>query len=129
MHFNNDINGHAIRKCNTRFPIMKFTPANITKFQTQILTWYEKHQRDCRVEENEDPYHILVSEIALQQTQVRRVIPKSLHGLEISRSMPLRKRTQYLRLWSGLGYNKRALIWQKSREFHLHRKSSKACGQ
>jgi A/G-specific adenine glycosylase len=66
-----------------------------------------------------DPYHILVSECMLQQTQVDRVREKfaqfiarfpSVHALAVA---PLK---DVLHLWSGLGYNRRAV--------HLH-----ACAQ
>ncbi|MDE3050868.1 MAG: A/G-specific adenine glycosylase, partial [Nitrospirota bacterium] len=41
-----------------------------------MLKWYEKHGRDLPWRKTSDPYHILVSEVMLQQTQVERVIPK-----------------------------------------------------
>ena len=46
------------------------------RFQTRLLKWYEKHGRDLPWRKTSDPYHILVSEVMLQQTQVDRVIPK-----------------------------------------------------
>ncbi|MBI5629065.1 MAG: A/G-specific adenine glycosylase, partial [Candidatus Rokubacteria bacterium] len=41
-----------------------------------MLGWYRRHRRDLPWRNTDDPYHILVSEIMLQQTQVERVIPK-----------------------------------------------------
>ena len=46
------------------------------RFQARLLKWYEKHGRDLPWRKTSDPYHILVSEVMLQQTQVDRVIPK-----------------------------------------------------
>ena len=46
------------------------------RFQTRLLKWYVKHGRDLPWRKTSDPYHILVSEVMLQQTQVDRVIPK-----------------------------------------------------
>ena len=46
------------------------------RFRRQLLTWYRKHGRDLPWRKTDDPYHILVSEIMLQQTQVDRVLPK-----------------------------------------------------
>ena len=46
------------------------------RFQTRLLKWYAKHGRDLPWRKTSDPYHILVSEVMLQQTQVDRVIPK-----------------------------------------------------
>jgi A/G-specific adenine glycosylase len=41
-----------------------------------LLAWYDRHGRDLPWRATDDPYHILVSEIMLQQTQVDRVLPK-----------------------------------------------------
>ena len=46
------------------------------RFQARLLKWYAKHGRDLPWRKTSDPYHILVSEVMLQQTQVDRVIPK-----------------------------------------------------
>lgn len=67
--------------------------------------------RDLPWRNTTDPYHILVSEIMLQQTQVPRVIEKYNAFLkkfptvfELAKA-PL---SEVLILWSGLGYNRRA---------------------
>ena len=41
-----------------------------------LLSWYERVRRPLPWRETSDPYHILVSEVMLQQTQVDRVLPK-----------------------------------------------------
>jgi A/G-specific adenine glycosylase len=41
-----------------------------------LLAWYRRNGRDLPWRKTDDPYHILVSEIMLQQTQVDRVLPK-----------------------------------------------------
>jgi len=46
------------------------------RFRRRLLAWYARHRRDLPWRRTEDPYHILVSEIMLQQTQVDRVVPK-----------------------------------------------------
>ena len=46
------------------------------RFRRNLLAWYRKHGRDLPWRNTDDPYHILVSEIMLQQTQVDRVLPK-----------------------------------------------------
>jgi A/G-specific adenine glycosylase len=51
-------------------------PAARQRFRRRLLTWYRKHGRDLPWRKTTDPYHILVSEIMLQQTQVDRVLPK-----------------------------------------------------
>ena len=51
-------------------------PAERARFRRVLLRWYDKHGRDLPWRTTDDPYHILVSEVMLQQTQVDRVLPK-----------------------------------------------------
>ena len=51
-------------------------PAARQRFRRTLLTWYRAHGRDLPWRRTDDPYHILVSEVMLQQTQVDRVLPK-----------------------------------------------------
>src|ERR1700757_3785428 len=51
-------------------------PADRRRFRDRLLAWYRRHGRDLPWRKASDPYHILVSEIMLQQTQVDRVLPK-----------------------------------------------------
>lgn len=97
----------------------KLPAADITEFQKLILTHYRKHGRDLPWRKTTSPYAILVSEIMLQQTQVDRVIPKYTAFMKrfpdvnaLARA-PLR---QILALWSGLGYNRRAIALKKAAE-------------
>ena len=66
-----------------------------------------------------DPYHILISEVMLQQTQVSRVMPKyhtfirRFPNFRALASAPLR---DMLAVWSGLGYNRRALYLKRIAE-------------
>lgn len=66
-----------------------------------------------------NPYHILVSEVMLQQTQVPRVIPKyneflmKFPSLEALAAAPL---ADVLKAWNGLGYNRRAkYLWEAAK--------------
>src|SRR5918993_986607 len=45
-------------------------------FRRRLLEWYRRNGRDLPWRKTSDPYHILVSEVMLQQTQVDRVLPK-----------------------------------------------------
>lgn len=51
-------------------------PAARSRFRRALLRWYDQHGRDLPWRTTDDPYHILVSEVMLQQTQVDRVLPK-----------------------------------------------------
>ncbi|HET6447793.1 MAG TPA: A/G-specific adenine glycosylase [Conexibacter sp.] len=80
-----------------------------------ILRWYSAVRRDLPWRRTSDPYRILVSEVMLQQTQVVRVVPYYEAWLErfpnagALASAPV---ADVLRMWSGLGYNRRALALQ-----------------
>lgn len=82
------------------------------KVQREILIWYDRNQRNLPWRGTTDPYAITVSEVMLQQTQVDRVKPKYVLWLKTFPTVsslakaPLRK---ILTLWSGLGYNSRAV--------------------
>lgn len=66
------------------------------------------------------PYHVLVSEIMLQQTQVSRVAPFFKRFIAQFPSIDLLARASLadvMRVWSGLGYNRRArFLLEASRE-------------
>jgi A/G-specific adenine glycosylase len=78
------------------------------RFQQRLLKWYARHGRDLPWRKTSDPYHILVSEVMLQQTQVDRVIPKYHQFLarypsfERLASAPVK---EVKGLWYPLGYN------------------------
>lgn len=93
------------------------TNQQITTFQHKTLTWFAENKRDLPWRLDRDPYHILVSEVMLQQTQVPRVIPKYEAWLEkfpTITTLANAKTSDVLALWSGLGYNRRALYLQKA---------------
>jgi A/G-specific adenine glycosylase len=102
------------------------TKREIQAFQQEILSWYEKHQRDLPWRKTREPYRILVSEIMLQQTQVSRVIPKFEAWLQAFPDVPSLAKAStadFLRLWSGLGYNRRALYLQKAAQSLIESRS------
>ena len=51
-------------------------PVARQRFRRRLLEWYRQNGRDLPWRRTSDPYHILVSEVMLQQTQVDRVLPK-----------------------------------------------------
>jgi A/G-specific adenine glycosylase len=82
------------------------------EFITTVKEFYKRHKRrKLPWRKTKDAYHILVSEVMLQQTQVERVIPKyetffrTFPTLEVLANAPL---GEVLRMWQGLGYNRRA---------------------
>jgi A/G-specific adenine glycosylase len=82
------------------------------QFRTEIYTYYESHGRDMPWRRTTEPYHIVVSEIMLQQTQVERVTDKYwefLHTFPHFRALAAAELRDVLAVWKGLGYNRRAL--------------------
>src|SRR6185503_150488 len=84
------------------------TPAERKRFRRQLLTWYRHHGRDLPWRNTSDPYHILVSEIMLQQTQVDRVLPKYHEWLDKYPSLAAlaaAPEQEVTDAWYPLGYN------------------------
>jgi A/G-specific adenine glycosylase len=77
-------------------------------FRRRLLQWYRRHARDLPWRRTRDPYHILVSEIMLQQTQVDRVLPKYHEWLEKFPSLAAlaeAPESDVTSTWRPLGYN------------------------
>jgi A/G-specific adenine glycosylase len=75
-----------------------------------LLEWYRRNGRDLPWRRTSDPYHILVSEIMLQQTQVDRVLPKYQEWLDKYPSLEALAEAQVADVtetWRPLGYNVR----------------------
>ncbi len=88
----------------------------VSLFRSIIYEYYDTHGRKLPWRESTNPYHILVSEMMLQQTQVERVIPKYLAFLERFPNFEMLARSsteEVLNAWQGLGYNRRALFLRK----------------
>lgn len=85
-------------------------PADRARFRRALLRWYDRHGRDLPWRTTDDPYHILVSEVMLQQTQVDRVLPKyhewlgKYPSLEALAAAP---EDDVSATWRPLGYNVR----------------------
>jgi len=79
-------------------------------FRRLLLQWYQQHQRKLPWRGQSDPYHILVSEIMLQQTRVAVVEDRYKKFLAqfptVERLARAREQT-VLAAWSGLGYYRR----------------------
>ena len=85
--------------------------------QKRLLDWYRRSKRDLPWRHTKDPYAISVSEVMLQQTQVDRVKPKYdawLKAFPTPKKLAAAKTQKILSLWSGLGYNRRALYLRKA---------------
>jgi A/G-specific adenine glycosylase len=83
-------------------------PAARQRFRRRLLSWYRANGRDLPWRTTGDPYHILVSEVMLQQTQVDRVLPKYHEWLEKYPSLSAlaaADQRDVTETWRPLGYN------------------------
>jgi A/G-specific adenine glycosylase len=87
-------------------------PSSLTTRTSAVLAWGTEHLRDLPWRRTRDPWAVLVSEVMAQQTGVDRVVPFYLAFLErfpdpaACAAAPV---ADVLRLWAGLGYNRRAV--------------------
>ena len=87
-------------------------PGRLHEFRKEVRGYYRKHGRDFPWRRTNNPYHVLVSEIMLQQTQTGRVIEKyerflsEFPDFQTLARAPLQR---VLSIWQGLGYNRRAI--------------------
>ena len=80
-------------------------------FRKGLLGWYDTAHRDLPWRRTHDPYAILVSEIMLQQTQVKTVIPyyhRFLTTFPTAADLAAADEALLLKHWQGLGYYRRA---------------------
>lgn len=105
---------------------MQLSKRRIQSFQRKIFSWWATHARDLPWRRTDDPYRVMVSEVMLQQTQVRRVLSKYAAFIDafptvdaLAHASP----SAVLRMWKGMGYNRRALYLKRAaniivEEFH-----------
>lgn len=90
----------------------------LADFKSNVLDYYQHNARhDMAWRKHPTPYHVFVSEVMLQQTQVARVKPKFdlfISNLPNFLTLANAKTSLLLNLWQGLGYNRRALNLQKA---------------
>lgn len=91
----------------------KLRTSKIKSFQAHIWDFYRKEGRhNLPWRKTKNPYKILVSEVMLQQTQVARVLlkyPEFLKAFPNVEMLANASLAEVLRVWQGMGYNRRAL--------------------
>ena len=100
---------------------MRVVQGSLATFRRRLIAWYDRCRRELpwRVPggkkaidgERVDPYHVLVSELMLQQTQVATVIPyfkRFIERFPTADDLAAADEQEVLRLWQGLGYYSRA---------------------
>lgn len=92
--------------------------------QKQLIKWYQENKRDFPWRKDQDPYHIWISEIMLQQTTTETVIPyynrflKKFPNVEALASASLE---EVYKMWEGLGYYRRAKHIHESAQIILEK--------
>ncbi|HEX6764302.1 MAG TPA: A/G-specific adenine glycosylase [Polyangiaceae bacterium] len=77
----------------------------------KLLAWYDRNRRDLPWRRSRDPYAIWVSEVMLQQTQVKTVLghyARFLHRFPTVNALARAREADVLHAWQGLGYYSRA---------------------
>lgn len=89
-------------------------------FVSCVLEQGKQHYRDLPWRYIDDPYAVLVSEVMLQQTQVKRVLsywPMWLDRFPTIDALAASSTAAVLESWQGLGYNRRALAMKRCAEY------------
>ncbi len=84
---------------------------NSIEFRKVLLEWFKIHQREMPWRGVEDPYKIWVSEVMLQQTQVKKVVDyyiKFISRFPDVKRLASASLQEVLKMWEGLGYYARA---------------------
>jgi A/G-specific adenine glycosylase len=94
-------------------------PKTVKAFQKLIYSHYQTTPRPMPWRDTHDPYRILISEVMLQQTQVERVKCKYaefLAAFPTLADLASAELVEVLRVWQGLGYNRRAVALKRCAE-------------
>jgi A/G-specific adenine glycosylase len=86
--------------------------AHAPAFRRALVRWFRRYGRDLPWRRTRDPYHVMVSEFMLQQTQVTRVQPYYERFLESYPTIDALAAASTRRVresWEGLGYYRRAV--------------------
>lgn len=91
--------------------------ADAADFQRALDAWAVEELRPFPWRQTRDPWWVLVSEVMLQQTQADRVVPywrAFVRELPTPAACAAAPRAEVVRLWGGLGYNRRAVMVHRS---------------
>ena len=87
------------------------------EIKKNLLNWFEENKRDLPWRKNPSPYRIWISEVMLQQTTSKAVIPyyeRFLKKFPTLKALSLASEKELMSSWSGLGYYSRAKNLHKS---------------
>lgn len=93
------------------------SPTKDARIQEKLIRWFESEKRNLPWREHYDPYAVWISEIMLQQTQVKTVLPyfdRWMRRFPDVRAVAEAPEEAILKAWEGLGYYSRARNIQKT---------------
>ncbi|HEV2327677.1 MAG TPA: A/G-specific adenine glycosylase [Verrucomicrobiae bacterium] len=96
----------------------------ISAIVRNLLTWFSENARDLPWRQTRNPYAIWVSEIMLQQTQVKTVLSfweRWMRELPTIESVARARLQKIHKLWEGLGYYTRVRNLQKAARMILQK--------
>ncbi len=92
----------------------------VNNFQSKLIDWFRAEQRDLPWRKAYDPYAVWVSEIMLQQTQVKTVLPyfdRWMARFPNLQTLAEADEDSVLKHWEGLGYYSRARnLWKAAKQ-------------
>jgi A/G-specific adenine glycosylase len=109
--------------CHLKTEPTNLNPEVVQRFRAKVYAHFHANPRPLPWRDTEVPYHILVSEIMLQQTRVERVIDKYREFLTAFPdvfSLAQASLRDVLHAWQGLGYNRRAIALQETAKMVVH---------
>jgi A/G-specific adenine glycosylase len=110
------LENRGLKPCAGSLEAGRITPAAARRFRRDLYRFFHAQGRQLPWRDTADPYHILVSEIMLQQTQVERVALKYAPFIQTFPdvwSLARASLRDIMAAWQGLGYNRRALALQR----------------
>src|ERR1039458_954723 len=112
----------------SRTPNSELRTPNSNRLVPLLLNWFATNARDLPWRRTRDPYAIWVSEVMLQQTQVKTVIPfweRWLRELPTIESAANASGDKIHKLWEGLGYYTRVRNLQKAAQVVVEKHGGK----
>lgn len=104
--------------------IPKFSAHFVSKFQKRLLAWFDEHGRKTLPwQQHKTPYGVWISEIMLQQTQVKTVVPyfeRFMRQFPTLLTLAHADEDAVLYAWTGLGYYSRARNLHRAAKKIMH---------
>ena len=93
------------------------TPSHVAAFRTALLAWYRVNKRSFEWRDSDNPYHVWISEIMLQQTRVDQMdayFTRFISRFPALVDLAVAQEGDVLKVWEGLGYYARARNMHKA---------------